>query len=95
MLWLGWGMSLCHQMNGSEGGLVPWDSVTKVFREANVRECGSWPPGLGLVGEGTPQEAGSPAHAPPSQRRVYVFACVFTHLCLSSSSPGRGQGTTL
>ena len=90
MLWLGQGMSLCHQTKGPEGGLVPCDSVTKVFREENVKEWSSWPSGLGLVGEAMPQEASSPARAPPSLSRVYVFACVFTHLCLCSGTPVGG-----
>lgn len=74
---------------------ILFDSVTKVFHEADVRECSPWPPELGLVGEACHGRPGSPAHPPLSRPRVYVFVCVFTHLSLCSNTLGRGQGTTL
>lgn len=75
--------------------MYPVDSVTKVFPEADVRECSPWPPELGLVGEACHGRPSSPTHPLPSPLRVYVFVCVFTHLSLCSNTLGRGQGTAL
>lgn len=82
-------------MKGLEGSRVPCDSVTKVFHEADIRECSPWPSALVLVGEALLQETKQPYPSTASPQRVCVFVCVFTHLRLCSNTLGRGQGTTL